>query len=551
MMTRMSAAACLSVFSALPAALLVWLVNPWFFDDPLGYAAVTGIPLAAIGWWLGHRLPVGKRPLPWFALSAGLYGLALVPPPQPSLSTQLLVIGIDGATWDVADSVDLPALEQLKARGRTGTLIAEEPLFSPLLWSTLATGKRPGEHGIRGLSIRSDQAKAARFWDIARNEGMSVGLYKWLVTWPPPSHTVSGFTVPGWLAGDATTHPESMSWVKAIEMSNRVHRKTVESKESLPELVFAGVFQGLRWSSLWEGVRIMALEPGLLPSEREVRLRRLRLRMDRDAFVHALHVHDPALATFSIYVTDALSHTHWEGQGGTIVEAAYRLADRVVGELVNEMGPNAHVMVISDHGFRPTQSQDSAHGVVPSIGRFREDLEAVVGPVEVVRIGRKLVVTPSGDPGGTVVDELAGLWRLQDGTPLYRVDSLEGQLGWSFSVNRAPPEAEWTNRLSNGRSVGDYLRPGRPDSAEHDERGIAVVAGPDVPNTALGTVSQLDVTPTILAIMGLPVAEDMPGVSWVGERVPRVPTHDHLAPSQGSRDVSTNEERLRALGYVD
>jgi arylsulfatase A-like enzyme len=67
----------------------------------------------------------------------------------------------------------------------------------------------------------------------------------------------------------------------------------------------------------------------------------------------------------------------------------------------------------------------------------------------------------------------------------------------------------------------------------------------------LGAVSQLDVTPTILSLMGLPAAKDMPGQSWVPETVPRVDSYRALAPGGAEREEPVDRERLRSLGYVD
>ncbi len=75
----------------------------------------------------------------------------------------------------------------------------------------------------------------------------------------------------------------------------------------------------------------------------------------------------------------------------------------------------------------------------------------------------------------------------------------------------------------------DLLRPARAEAGGHAPAGIVVLVGPEIAPRELGPVSQLDVTPTILAWLGLPVAEDMAGAAWVEESTDRVPSHDHLA----------------------
>jgi arylsulfatase A-like enzyme len=94
----------------------------------------------------------------------------------------------------------------------------------------------------------------------------------------------------------------------------------------------------------------------------------------------------------------------------------------------------------------------------------------------------------------------------------------------------------------------------------HRVEGIFVASGPGVrPSSERLTLSVLDVTPTLLALLGLPVGADMDGqiagTALAGHRSPRkVPTYERQSDSeQRSRkqiDDST-EEQLRSLGYVE
>jgi hypothetical protein len=553
MIERLTGALLLSCLSGLAAALIRWCVNPWFLDEPQTYAFFSLVPLLAAGWWLAPRLPTHKGPRFWGGCSTIVFALACVPPSSGNLGAKVVVVGIDGGTWTVADKVKMPALEALQERGRRGVLAAEEPLFSPLLWSTLATGKRPEQHGIRGLNVRTDQATAARFWEVARDAGLTVGLYKWLVTWPPPSGDLPGFTVPAWLAGDASTHPEGLSWVKALELSNRAHRKRVKTDRSMPQLAVEGLGDGLRWSTLWAAFRFACMERlSPLPiRKREAFLRRLRTRIDRDVFVAAVHAHDPDLATFTIYVTDALSHTHWSQDGGRHVDGAYRLADEVLAEIVAQFGPSTTFLVLSDHGFRNAADGGGVHSAVPKTERLKQHLVATVGDVEVVRLGRKLIVTPEVPISDVAMEQSLGQLVLDGGKPLFRSEIYPGKSAWTVSVNHVPPESAWPEAVVGGARLPEFVMPGRSDEGEHDTEGIVVLALPSGEDSGLGRVNQVDVTPTILALLGLSVAEDMPGQSWVEETAPRVATHGHLAPGGAPRDAPVNIERLKQLGYVD
>jgi len=550
---RLIGAAKLCVLSPAIAVVIRWGVNPWFMDAPLSYVLFSCIPLCVLGWWLGPWLPGDKRSIRPVLVVLALFAVSLVPPMGAKPSPKLVIIGMDGVTWTVADNLDLPHIQALSLAGKRGTLMAEPPLFSPLLWTTLATGQPPDIHGIQGLKVQEDQATAARFWDIARAAGLKVGLYKWLVTWPPPKSEVGGFTVPAWLAGDATTHPAHLSWVKALELSNRVHRKRIETDRSKVELVLRGVGDGLRWSSVWAGIRFAAMErlSRLPPRKRDAFLRRLRLKIDRDVFIAQLHRKQPDVASFTIYLTDALSHTHWARDGGRYVASAYRLADQVLGEIQAQVGPQTTVLVLSDHGFRNAGERVGAHAAVPQIPALEAWLEGHIGEVDIVRVGRKLVVTPDVPVADAVLDKVIGRLVFAEGQPLFRAQLTPGASGWSLSIEHLPPQSTWGGVTVAGLALKDLVREGRTDQGEHDPAGIVVLAGPGVSPGPMGEVSQLDVLPTILAVLGLPVARDTPGEPWVDEAVERVDSHAHLAPSALTEGAVNNQDRLRSLGYID
>lgn len=100
-------------------------------------------------------------------------------------------------------------------------------------------------------------------------------------------------------------------------------------------------------------------------------------------------------------------------------------------------------------------------------------------------------------------------------------------------------------------------------SGTHRKEGISIVAGPGVvPSAGRETWSVLDVTPTALALLGLPIADDMDGQPRLGDFTgvsppSRIATYEKLAtdpadvPASDIRIDTTTEEQLRSLGYVE
>ncbi len=73
-----------------------------------------------------------------------------------SRERKVLLIGWDSADWEMIDpllqSGQMPALAQLLKGGVRGNLATIQPVLSPMLWTSIATGKRADKHGICGFT---------------------------------------------------------------------------------------------------------------------------------------------------------------------------------------------------------------------------------------------------------------------------------------------------------------------------------------------------------------------------------------------------------------
>ncbi|MBK7758636.1 MAG: alkaline phosphatase family protein [Deltaproteobacteria bacterium] len=184
--------ASLAPMPGLLIALGVSVLNPWFIDSVglllLLLVLAPAVVGAVFGGLIGLRRPRARAPRAPVALTgAAALALALWPEPRPD-PVKVLVVGIDGATYDLIDPMiaagELPALKSMATEGSRGVLMSMEPMFSPLLWTTMASGRPPEEHGIHGFHTRATDVLVPRLWDIAESEGLRIGIYKWLVTYP-------------------------------------------------------------------------------------------------------------------------------------------------------------------------------------------------------------------------------------------------------------------------------------------------------------------------------------------------------------------------------
>jgi predicted AlkP superfamily phosphohydrolase/phosphomutase len=110
----------------------------------------------------------------------------------------ILFIGLDGLEWDVVlpllERGDMPVLMGLMKRGSYGLLKTWRPTSSPIIWTTIATGRTGRAHGVRGfvkeqatetreLYTNSDRTTKA-LWNILTDYHKRVATGGWWMTYP-------------------------------------------------------------------------------------------------------------------------------------------------------------------------------------------------------------------------------------------------------------------------------------------------------------------------------------------------------------------------------
>lgn len=476
------------------------------------------------------------------------------------LPQRMVVFGVDGATWKVIEHEPLPGFARGVREGARGDLISMEPMFSPLLWTTMASGKKPEEHGIRGFHVHADDCKVARWWDIAEANGQGVGLYKWLVDYPPRSFKTGGFWVPSWLAPAPETWPAELSVVKEIELANRLRRQRVGQKTISFDTISRLVQVGVRLSTLGRAAAWTLEERLFRPGEvrRNVAMQLIRGSLDRDVFIAQLYERQPAVASLNYYATDGLAHLYWKQheEGSGELRAAYAQADTILAELLRRRGSQTRIVVVSDHGFQAMDSKGQAGQFLPLTERLSGRISAAVAPVDVTRIGHKLVVgTGSAEAAKAVAAWLAEI-KDETGVPFYTIGEFPddpGSVALTMANELVTPE-RLARGTVGGEPMGEYVKQTVSYTGTHEERGVILLVGEGISaGTDLGRVPLLDVAPTILAGAGLPAGVDLAGKAQGWPERPRVESWDKLVPGLSflEGESGSNQEMLKALGYID
>jgi len=112
----------------------------------------------------------------------------------PSKPGKVVVLGMDGLELSLVKTLaqggELPNFKRLMDEGYAGDLQTIEPMLSPAIWTTIASGYLPDVHGVRDwvdsqgrLSSAAD-VKSYRLWEMISEEGMSALVSGWLMTTP-------------------------------------------------------------------------------------------------------------------------------------------------------------------------------------------------------------------------------------------------------------------------------------------------------------------------------------------------------------------------------
>ena len=286
------------------------------------------------------------------------------------LAERVLLIGWDAADWNVItpllDAGKMPSLQALIERGVMGNLATLDPPFSPMLWTSVATGHTADRHGIVHFVQPSDDGTSAEpvlgssravkaLWNILSQEGLRSNVVGW---WPShPAEPIDGAMVTNffhpatapaheaWIAPPGTVHPPEL---EAELLKLRVHPAELTANHVRPFI------EGLETIDQEADPRPAAIAK-ILADAATVQAAATYL-MDTqpwdftavyfDAIDHFCHgfmrFHPPQMAGVS---DEDFAHYR------NVVDASYMFHDMMLGRLLDLAGDDCTVMLISDHGF--------------------------------------------------------------------------------------------------------------------------------------------------------------------------------------------------------
>jgi len=451
---------------------------------------------------------------------------------------RVLIIGLDCAAPKFAfdtQSLPLPNLHRLMREGLYGELRSCDPPITVPAWSCMTTGYDAGRLGVYGFRNRRDYSygplslassldiREKRLWDYAGDAGLNSIVLGVPQTYPP-------LPLRGCLVTDILTPSTSVAYTYPEPLADELRGAAGEyiidvpdfradAREGLAERIHAMMHNRFDYAEY-----LVRTKPWDLCMMVEIGLDRIHHAFWQDA-----DSEHPAYRAGNPYEQ--------------VIPDYYRAVDARIGRLLDVVGPETTVLVVSDHGARALQGGFAINQWLIKNGYLTlKGKPAAPAPLtpDMVDWSRtrawgeggyyaRICLNVAGrEPQGIVLSANYEALRSELIVRLEGVVGPNGELlhNWVLkpqalydTVNGVAPDLlayfgglAWR---SVGKVGGDLFWRGNdagPDGANHDFSGIIVMHGPGVtPRAEPVRHTLFSVAPTVLSLLGLSIPETFNG----------------------------------------
>ncbi len=470
-------------------------------------------------------------------------------PRRQSRTHKLLVIGIDGGTWDIvlpmAADGKLPNLQRLMQTGAYGTLHSTIPPVTAPAWSSFITGTNPGRHGIfhfykrekddhgsggRTVLANSQHIRGIPFWKVLNTHEKKVGLINIPLTYPPQK--VNGFMVSGMLVPAG-----SKDYTYPPELAARLDNYHVD---------LDGLMVDDKWGT-----------EALVERDRTRFIRNVYTLSQARAQNALTLMKNEAWDLFMVVFTgsDRICHFFWEDTASqtpisSAVQEYYIMLDALIGKLVQEAGESTLKIVMSDHGFGPAPKKSvniftlakvldanmrsltfwsrylknrflSKMGIVPKKAVIElvmlEEFKILLMPMYANFLGIHIKHSNGELIKRRLCDKLETLYDPASRTKMVEKILARDVLFQGPFADKAPDlvvQFSYDYQLQfdpRGNRLISDIRP-RTKTGEHRIEGLLIACGPQIePGQLKGPVWIQDVTPTLLYALNSAIPKNYDG----------------------------------------
>lgn len=500
-----------------------------------------------------------------------------------------LVVGIDGGEPSIVNDTDnLNTFDRIRSEGTLTELESTVPPITSPAWRSYSTGKTPGRLDRYGWETfnrdskkftpsREVEFRSLNYWDVLAAHGYRCGVVNMPTTFPPHTNSDDVFIVGGKPATNSDTFCSS----------NELNEQLLES---IPDYQIDSDCTAGEVSAATYGDAVCKLVKQRFDAARWL------FQNKGCEFVHT-----------TIFKIDTLQHYYWNDKAE--IKRVYQAIDREISAMLTEFNIDG-LFLLSDHGFtglrgtfKPNQWLANRGDVeFTTFGKMIWFLRTpLVAKMYKLLAPRRLskyidsISLPNNSPinwnktraianvHGVIylnrdafkeedeqhrfredlLDDLQSL-RLSDGTPIVE-NIYRGENYYTEATD--PPEL--VVEFEKGIDAADYTLggaafndPGKLESwqAVHDTHGLFGAWGDGIDSTDK-TLSIIDIAPTILHHLNVPIPSDMDGEPrldlFSGESAARTPEEGKpTAISDWDSDSLSNgrsqdvDNTLRDLGYI-
>jgi tetratricopeptide (TPR) repeat protein len=290
---------------------------------------------------------------------------------------RLLLVGWDSADWKIIhpllDSGELPGLARLVETGTSGNLTTLEPQLSPMLWTSIATGKMAYHHGVPGFTevdpgtgavvpVSAATRKSRTIWEILGERRLRSHVVSWFATHGEEDH--AGCVVSNMFCHVANTQPgqDPAEWAPPppgtywpADLAATMNDLRVSPHDIDPD----------------DLIRLFVPAAHTVDQTKDKRLWGLAEKLAEACSAHNAATHlletEPDWDFMAVYyrTVDEISHffmpyhpPRMEGIPEAdfelykqVVTGIYKLHDLFLCRLMQLAGPDTAIVLVSDHGF--------------------------------------------------------------------------------------------------------------------------------------------------------------------------------------------------------
>lgn len=238
---------------------------------------------------------------------------------------------------------DLPNFSKLSEMGCEAILESKYPPLTPAAWTSLSTGLKPAKHGVydfweydeqhepgtaRKAHIQTRRKGGKAIWNILSEYGKQVIVLNVPSTYPP--EPVNGTMISGYM-----TPSSEVDFTYPVAFKEELYQAVPDYRIDLEH--------DDMFSMTVSGTSDPVIDATLRMTERRIALTMHLLQEKPWDFCYVVFVG-----------ADRLQHPLWDDITSLDAKATayYRLLDHGLGLILEQLGPDDHLFVVSDHGFQ-------------------------------------------------------------------------------------------------------------------------------------------------------------------------------------------------------